>query len=208
MPIEFRKDMFLLLAAMLITTGCASNSTSSTYSDPSKAGEAYNNFLVIGVAGDYNSRAQFERSVVSGIKALGASASAYHVAVGGNKPLTREFVREAVARGAFDAVVVTRVIDRDADVSVKSTVTGTKVTRKEGGVLDLFRYDYEELDEPISLTVDMKITFATELYSAASESLVWSSESTGPRADHIGELIDNTADSVVTQIRRAGLVSR
>jgi len=161
---------------------------------------------VIGVAGHYDSRAQFERSVVSGIKATGASASAYHVAAGGNKPVTRDLVRDAIARGAFDAVVVTRVLDADSDVTVKSTVTGTKVTRKDGGVLDLFRYDYEELDEPLSLTIDMKITFSTELFSAATETLVWSTESKGPRADHIGELIDDTAESVVKQLDRAGKI--
>ena len=204
----FKKAVFQLVFTIIVGSGCTSTSTSSTYADPENSGSTYSNFLVIGVAGDYDSRAQFERSVVSGIKALGASAGAYHVAAGGNKPLTRELVRNLIARGAFDAVVVTSVLDTDSDVTVKSTVTGTKVKRKEGGVLDLFRYDYEELNEPLSLTIDMKITFATELYSAASEKLVWSSESTGPRADHIGELIDDTADTVVNQLVREGLVGR
>ena len=54
----------------------------------------------------------------------------------------------------------------------------------------------------------MKVTFATELYSAASQSLVWSSEARGPKADNVGELIDETAEAVVRQLRRAGKIAR
>jgi len=197
-----------LAITTILSAGCATTSTSRTDANHEQADASFGNFLVIGVAVDYNARAQFERSVVSGIKAKGASAGAYHVAAGGNKPLTRETVRDAVARGAFDAVVVTRVLNTESAATVKNTVTGTKVTRKDGGVLDLFRYDYEELDEPISLTVDMKITFSTELYNAADESLVWSAESTGPRGDNLGELIDNMAEAVVREIDRADKIAR
>jgi hypothetical protein len=103
------------------------------------------------VAGNYTNRAYFERSVVSGIRAKGSSASAFHVVAGGNKPVTREAVRDAIESGGFDAVLVSRVLDTNTDLDVKSAVTGTKVTRKDGGVVDLFRYDYEELEEPMSL---------------------------------------------------------
>lgn len=192
----------MLMIAMTALSGCASTSTTSTFSEPDAGGRSYSSFLVIGVAGDYDSRAQFERSVVSGLRAKGSSGSPYHVVAGGNNPVTRESVADAIASGGFDAVIVTRVLDTDSDIDVRSAVTGTKVTRKDGGLLDMFRYDYEEMNEPLAIEVNTRITFATELYDASSEQLIWSSESTGSPEEHIGLLIEDTAEIVVNQLDR------
>jgi hypothetical protein len=197
--------VLLLLAASVVATGCAA--TSTTNASPGAAKAAYSNFLVIGVAGDYNNRAYFERSVVSGIKAKGSSAHAFHVVVPGNKPVTREAVKEAIESGGFDAVLVSRVLDTDTDLDVKSAVTGTKVTRKDGGVLDLFRYDYEELDEPMSLELKTKVNIATELYSAASEQKVWSIDSVSSATENIGQLIEDAAENIVKRLDRDDLIA-
>lgn len=204
----FQKVLLALIFVGALVSGCATTSSSGTSSAAAESDERFGNFLVIGVAGDYDSRAQFERMVVSGLKAEGVNARPYYVVAGGNKPVTRDAVLAAIEEIGFDAVVLTRVLDTESDVQVKSTVTGQKVTRKDEGFGKLFRYDYEQFDDPLSLTIDMKITFGTELYSAASESLVWSTESTGPKADNVGILIDETADSVVRQLRRAGKIAR
>jgi hypothetical protein len=195
------------LAAILIA-GCASTSTNSNDSGSEASSSAYRSFLVVGVAGDYNSRAQFERMLVSGLKAEGVSARPYHDVAGGNKPLTRESVLAAIDKYGFDAVVVTRVLDTETDTEIRSNVTGAKMKRKEGGIKDLFRYDYEEIREPISLTVDMRVSFGIELFSSATQTLVWSAETRGGKADNIGKLIDETAESVVRQLKRAGKIAR
>jgi hypothetical protein len=199
----FQKVLLLLTVVALLTSGCT---TTSTQSDLSTKDASYSNFLVIGVAGDYDSRAQFERSVVSGLRAKGSTASAYYVVVGGNKPVTREAVKEATVSGGFDAVVITRVLDTDTDVDASNTVAGAKATHKDGGVLNLFRYDYEELNEPLAVEFNTRITFSTELFDANSEQLVWSVESTGPRQANIGILIDETAATVVKQLDRNKLI--
>jgi hypothetical protein len=190
-----------------LLAGCAATSTAVTYSDPAQASAQFRNFLVAGVALDYDSRAQYERAVVSALRAEGASASAYHAVVGGNKPLTREAVREAVAANGFDAVIVTRVLDTTSDVELRSTVTGTKVSRKEGGPMHLFRYDYEELDDPVSLSVDIDVTMQTDLYSVTTRDVAWSAESTSRHAENVGAIIDETAESVVRQLKRAGKIA-
>jgi hypothetical protein len=197
--------LFLLAFVTVFASGCA---TRSTQSGPGTDDASFSNFLVIGVAGDYDSRAQFERSVVSGLTAKGSSASAYYIVTGGNNPVTRETVKEAVVSGGFDAVVVTRVLHSDTDVDVSKSVAGAKATRKDGGLLNLFRYDYEELNEPLAAEFNTKITFATELYDAASEQLVWAVESTGSRQENIGLLIDETAATVVKQLDRNKLIRR
>jgi hypothetical protein len=193
----------LLTAITLSASGCTATSTQT---DLNTKDASFSRFLIIGVAGDYDSRAQFERSVVSGLRAKGSTASAYYVVVGGNKPVTREAVKEATVSGGFDAVVITRVLDTDTDVDASNTVAGAKATHKDGGVLNLFRYDYEELNEPLAVEFNTRITFSTELYDANSEQLVWSVESTGSRQKNIGILIDETAATVVKQLDRNKLI--
>jgi hypothetical protein len=205
-PQEHSRLLSALAVCLSLVAGCASPGTSTNSSAPATSG--FSNVLVVGVAGNYDSRAYFERSVVAGLKAKGTSAAAYHQVVGGNKPLSRELVRSALSRCACDAVAVTSVLDTDADVNVKSAVTGTKVTRKEGRAMDLFRYDYEEIDEPLSLSIDTKISFSIQLYSAESESLVWSGKAKSRRVDNVGELIDDTASTVVKQLGRTGFLNR
>ncbi len=199
------KGLVPVVLSLVLAVGCAS--TDVAVSD-SGAKASFNNFLVVGIAGDYNSRAQFERMVVSGLRAKGASASAYHVVAGGNKPLTREAVKQAIATEGFDAVVVTSVLETDADVTARSTTTGAKVTRKTGRPVNLFRYDYEELGDSLSIEVGVKALFGTDLYSAATENVVWSTEYTSPRTDNVGLLIDDVAESVVKRLARAKKIAR
>jgi hypothetical protein len=196
----------LLIAVSAVTIGCSATDTTSANSGLAKA--AYSNFLVIGIAGSYDSRAHFERTAVSGLRAEGAAASAYHVVVGGNKPINRESVQAAIQSGGFDAVVVTRALDTDTDVGARSAVTGTKVTRKDGGVLNMFRYDYEEMNEPLDIQINTRVTFATELYDAASEELVWSNESESRKFDNVGLLIEDTAATVVRLLERNDFIGR
>lgn len=201
----FRKVLLLLTVVALLTSGCT---TTSTQPDLSTKDASFSNFLVIGVAGDYDSRAQFERAVVSGLKARGSSASAFYIVTGGNNPVTREAVKEAIVSGGFDAVVVTRVLDIDTEVDAGKSVAGAKVTHKDGGLINLFRYDYEELNEPLAAEFNTRITFTTELYDAASEQLIWSVESTGSRQENIGLLVNETAATVVKQLDRNRFIKK
>ena len=198
--------VLLLIAVSAVATGCTATSTTSANPDVAKV--SYSNFLVIGVAGDYTNRTYFERSVVSGIRAKGSSASAFHVVAGGNKPVTRETVKEAIVSGDFDAVVVTRVLDIDMEVDAGNSVAGAKATHKDGSLINLFRYDYEELNESLAVEFNTKVTFATELYDAASEQLVWTGESTGSRQENIGMMIDETAATVVKQLDRNRFIKK
>jgi len=117
-------------------------------------------------------------------------------------------VLAAINEHGFDAVVVTRVLDVKADAEMRDAVTGTKVTRKDSGFMKLFRYDYEEIGDPIDLTVQTQVQFVTELYSSASEELVWSSETKAPKSDNVAALIDESARLVVRKLKRSGKLAR
>ncbi len=91
---------------------------------------SFRNFLVVGISDNYDNRAHYERTVVSLLRSRGASATAYYQAIGGNKPINREAVRDVLEGSSYDAVLVTRVLDQSSELEVKSGSVTAKVTRR------------------------------------------------------------------------------
>ena len=201
----FRKVLFLLAFTTISISGCASTSAGSS----SKSNQtSFGNFLVVAVAGNYNSRAQFERATVSGLKKQGASASTYHSLVSGNNPITPDEVRAAVQSGNFDALLVTRVLDTQTDLKVNKDREESDAAPIGGKFVNLFRYNYTDYENPGSIDLKTTVTLATELYSAATEEVVWSMEQTSKGETNMGLLIDETAAAIVTRMSDDDLIRR
>ena len=180
----------------------------SSNSDSPAGDSSFGNILVVGISDNYDNRAQYERTVVSLLRSRGASATAYYQAVGGNKPINREAVREVLEGSSYDAVLVTRVLDRKSEFNIKSGSTAAKVTRRNDKPLDFFRYDYEELYEPGAIEVRTDVNLAIELYRATDQNLVWSTEISKTGADNVGKLIDDVAKDVVRRLHRDKRIAR
>lgn len=203
----FRAILFVSMTILL--AACASStSVTTTYSDDAYANASFDNFLVIAVAGDYNSRAQFERTVVSGLRTEGASAEAYYSVVGGNKPINSEAVLAAVRSGNFDAMLVTRVIDQQMNVDVDSGPAGGKSTNIGGNPLDFFRYEYEELNEPEKISFNATVVLRTELFATQDEKMIWSIESSSTDEVFGGLLIEKIAAAIVDRLAQSEFIGK
>ena len=75
-----------------------------------------------------------------------------------------------------------------------------------GRPINLFRYDYEELNEPGNIDINMNVTLSTELFSAADEKMIWAIEFSDSSAENIGEIIDSAVDTIVTSLSRDRLI--
>lgn len=204
----FRTGLLIPCIATLLLSGCAATSASDSSTAAPKTKSSYTNFLVIGVAGDYNSRAQFERTVVSQLRQHGASATTYYSIVGGNKPVAADDVRAAVASGNFDAILVTRVVSKETELEVQKSRTATVATPIGDRFVNLFRFDYTDYSDPGSVDLKTSATFASDLYDAENEEIVWSTEFAKKGETNVGALIDETASTVVDRVRRDGLIAR
>jgi len=200
-----RKVLFTIAFASLLASGCAATSTDSR---PDMRDTSYSNFLVIGVAGDYNARAQFERATASELRRKGAAASTYYSVVGGNKPITPDNIRTAVQSGNFDAMLVTRVLATQTDAKVQKDREEIDATPIGGRLVNLFRYDYTDYKNPGSIDLKTSVDLATELYSAATEEIVWSMESSNKGETNLGLLIDETAATIVKRLDRDNLIGK
>jgi hypothetical protein len=193
---------------LALVAGCATSGSeiNQVLQHPDYRRAGFNNVLVIAVADDYEARAQFERQVVSGIRANGASATAYYTVVGNNPPVTRTDVQMAVQSRGFDAVLLTRVAKQGSTVAVKGSAPDAQATVRGGNVVDLFRYDYEEFNEPDRVEISSSVTLITELYAAAKEEKVWAIESTSSNYAEVAQLIDAEVKTIVARLKKDQMV--
>ena len=197
------------VAVSLLVGACsAPTKVDKTFAAPNATNSSFSNFLVIGVAGDYNSRALFERDMVAKLRNKGVSATAYHFIVKGNEPLVRDQVIDVVKTNGFDAVLVTRVKGREVDSKTTRGPAVLKVTHKESGNLTFIRYDYEELNDLRKIDLTATVVLTTEVHSAASEEKVWAIEfsSSGSLENSVQELVDNAANTIIDSLVKGKLI--
>lgn len=202
MTLNRRSILPLILAVGL--AGCAGTSSVTTSSVTS---EQFENVLVITIAGDYNTRAQFERTIVSNIRRTGASAAAWYSVAGGNKPVDKEGVSAAIDEQRFDAVLAIRRLDGDVEMKVKKSRTEIDATPIGGRIVNLFRSDYTDYKTPGSIDLATEALLAVELYSADSEEIVFAFDHQTRKETNLGLLIDQTAETIVKRIDREGLLA-
>lgn len=188
---------------MLVLLGCAVAPVPSTVIrtvfDLPEGHTGFSNLLIIGVAGDYESRALYERSLASAFDDLGARTTAYFTVVGRRPVLTRAALETAILAREFDAVLLTRQKGQDrADLVANRPV---------GAGFDLFRYDYDELNGAASIQQASAITFVTEIYSTANHEKVWAIESLSFDKNTATELIEEQAAMVAQQLRLDGILA-
>jgi hypothetical protein len=164
--------------------------------------------LVIGVAPDYEGRSQFERRLSKDLSAAGAPATPLYVAAGGNTPIVREAIESLVKENGYDAVLISRVIDRSASAAEKAGSTATKAVRRDSRPIDLFRYDYEELNEPPVIDMELSVTIQTELFAADNAERVWDFELTISNKDSLGHLITEASEMIVRRLKRDDLIGQ
>ena len=192
------------IAIAVMVTGCASSTgTRQAYIDPEYSDSAFRNYLVIGVAGSYNNRAYFERSVVSNLRAHGASATAFC-----NEPIDRDIVIQAVNDNGFDAVLVTRVLGQQSQIDVENRSPDAKASTIGGRPINFFRYDYEELNEPAEINLSMTVTLVTELFSTSDEKMIATFETSNSNAQTINNLIESSAASISDRLARDKRIAR
>jgi hypothetical protein len=192
--------------ALLALAACGSTSrTISTFDGPAYGGPGFTNVLVLAVADSYNNRATFERTLAKEISSGSASATAYYSLTKMDDQIDRPAIEKLVEKGGFDAVLITRVLSSDIVSNEKTGSSATKVTRKDSA---LFRYDYEELNEPATLTMDVNAIISSELFSVASGDKVWAIETDISENSSVGVIVVDAADIVARELRRGGLIAK
>lgn len=206
--IRYRSHLLALAAFAVAISACSSTTKSvSTEGLSGSADSPFRNILVIGVAADYEARTRFERKLASELRATGTAATALYVAAGGNQPIERENIEKLVASNGYDAVLISKPLKRDTDAKMKTGGAATKAVRRDKGALHLFRYDYEELNEPATWNVNLSVTISTELFAARDSERVWAVETAVAKKDTLEEVISEATEKIVRRLKRDKLIA-
>ena len=179
-----------VIATLALGLSACADSTSvvKTFHDGSYDGTFFNNFLVITVSGSSDSRTLFEKTLVSRLIEVDTSASAYYAVMGRKQPIGRDMLSIAVQSRGFDAVLLTRPVNRNLPV------------------VELFRFDYDELNQPNNIDVSNAVELMTELYSASDQKRIWAIRSTSAGSDSAEEFVDVHASKIVAQLQKDALI--
>ena len=200
----------LIMTVVMLLTACSSTSTQvkNILNDPDYRKTRFNNVLVIAVADNYNSRAQFERSVVSGIRQAGAQATAYYTVVGHNPPVSSSDIMNAVRARNFDAVLFTRVKGATEDIKVKDATPNAQATVIGGNLFDLFRYDYAEYNEPANMSLSTAVELISQLYATEDKKNVWAIQITASDSESKEQIVESAAAAIVKHLNRDKFIGR
>jgi hypothetical protein len=192
--------------AIVMLTGCSTTTIDSEWVADQAGARTYQKILVVGVSEDFDRRRSFENFVVNALQNSGNTAWPSSRLMESETPLDEEAIRATVNTSGADAILVTRLVDRSVTADEVDARTGLKTQRKEGGLVNLFRYDYNEYEEPAYIVAKNAATLSTELFEAGQGNLVFKMESTTTDKESIHEVIEEASAAIVKRLRRDGLV--
>jgi hypothetical protein len=200
-----------LFCLVWLLSGCATSSIRpvTTFQEAGYENAAYKDALIIGVAGNYDSRATFERHMAATLSDSGIKGTAYYSVIGRNKEITRSDVSDVVRARGFDSVVLTRIVSQDSNVSEKrGASTATASRRDSEPVIDLFRYDYEVLNNPSTINVASTVILSTEVFSAVDEKRIFAMQTTISDKENVTLLLEEAVEKIAAHLRREGVVGK
>lgn len=196
---QIQLNLTAIATFVLLLTSCSSPSTIiRTLNDPSVGQVRFENVLVISVAGDFASRAEFERGIAAAFSGDDAAATAYYTVVGRNPQVSRNAIHNAIRSRSFDAVLFVRLKGQDIPDAVSNRPTGS--------AFNLFLYDYPEFDAASGFRRDSTSTFVSELYVADSEKKIWAIESLIFEHESADQVIENQVKAIAGQLRKDKLI--
>ena len=192
---QLNPNLVAIATFVLLLTSCSTPSNIiKTFDDSSAAQVRFENVLVICVAGDFASRAQFERELAASFSGDKSPMTAYYTVVGRSPQVSRNTINNAIRARRFDAILFVRLKGQD--------VAGAIANRPTGGAFNLFQYDYPEFNSASGFQHDTTSTFVSELYLAAEERKIWAIESLIFEHDSADQVIDHQVKAIAGQLRR------
>ncbi|NPA24384.1 MAG: hypothetical protein GXO34_00975 [Deltaproteobacteria bacterium] len=196
---------FLLLPVLLVA-GCSSTKVTGVWKDPKLENAVFSNILVVNTLLDDISRKKSERAIVEQLRVDGVEAMpSYRVLPPGKLPNV-ERVAESVKNNQFDAVLITKIIDRK-DVE-RVVAEGCRGRWDED-----YQHNRERLLEiacrptPVTRKTDI-YALETDLYRVSDKALVLSIKTDTTVDMPTSKLARGFASMVVEELRRAGVLAR
>jgi hypothetical protein len=200
-----------IVCATLALTACASNAIlSSAWHDDAYKRKTFERILVVGVSEDQFRRRGFESAVVDALTGNRTEAISSIEIMDADTALTDASVDAAGDKIQADAVLVTRLTNTTVQAKEIDSRVDVQAQAKGGNIVDFFRYDYKDVENPGYLQAKISFVLSSNLYETAGGTLVYSIETvtSDKNTDYnsvVFDIIENTSVKIGQRLRRDGL---
>jgi hypothetical protein len=202
----------VLPALLLVTSllaGCAKGTKITPVRHESRPAQApYAKILVVGVTPNEGLRWRWERTMTATLQDEGLTAWSSVKIMGYETPLNRDNVVLAVRETGADAVLVSRLIRQDVAPKGVDARAEAKKRRRDQYVFDIFRYDYEEIEEPSYTLLTSTVEIGTDLYETTEGRLIYSLNTITYQKQTEWEVLDEVTIAITKRLRKDRMAKR
>lgn len=207
-----------LLVAMFSLTACKTTATtfSQSYRNPGYDA-AFKKMMVIGVSENQEGRQAFEGALVSAIAGEGGTAIASISILPNEEQMTEDQLHAALEEGGFDSVLITHLLSIDKS---KEYVPPKKYYNPQtryypgsmgwgygyGGYYGFYGTTYAEVHEPGYFETSTTVKLETNLYSVATNELVWTGQSETIDPKSIEDVRESATRAVAQKLKAERLI--
>ncbi len=205
----------VVLCLLAACTKATTTSISQSYRNPGYEQTVFKRLFVIAVAQNQDSRKAFEDAFANAINGQGGSAEASWGHLPKSEQLTEDEIRDAVEAGGFDGVLITRLlaVDKEQQYTPASTYNNPR-TRYYAGGGGLYGYGfygfygttYAKVHEPGYFETSTTIRVETNLYSLATDALVWTGQSATVDPTSIADARESMTAAVAEKLKEEKLI--
>lgn len=209
----------ILLIFLLAAVACSKTATnfSQSYRNPGYEETVFKKVLVIAVAQDQNSRQAFEDALVSSIANEGGTAQASIGVLPHEEQVTEDQLHAAIDAGGFDGVLLSRLVSVDKDTQYtppkKYNNPRTRYYPASpgwgygyGGFYGFYGTTFAEVHEPGYFETSTTLTLETNLYSVATNELVWTGRSETIDPESIEDARASVTQAVAKKLKEERLI--
>ena len=200
----------LILTCALVSACAGSTQMTATWHDEAYKRRSFDRILVVGVTDDQFRRRGFESAVVNALAGKRTEAVSSIEIMDADTPLSDASLDAAGDKIQADAVLITRLTNTTVKAKQIDSRVNVQAQAKGGNIVDFFRYDYKDIENPGYLQAKISFVLSSNLYETAGGTLVYSIETvtSDKNTDYntvVFDIIENTSVKIAQRLRRDGL---
>jgi hypothetical protein len=196
-----------LAATVLIAAlcGCATSELTNTWKDPQYHGPPVKKVMVVGISNQASVRRTFEDTFAEILKANGVQAIPSHTLVPQDGQMAEDKLRAAVQQSGADAVLITRMVERQTDTAVAAAPPPIGAYRRTS-YSGFYSSAWAGYYEPVTVQEFHYVVTETTLFAAEHPEPVWSGTTRTMESNDIRAATEGFAKPMIAAMKKEGLI--
>lgn len=196
-----------LAFSLSFLSSCTNTKITSVWMDSEKAGTAFNDILIIGIADEEHNRRLFEEQFTNQLKAAGIESEVSYTLLPQGTDINRDKVSSAIEGKSIDAVIVTHLVAVEEETVYRPSMDYQPAYGYSDDLYSYYPQVHTYVHQPGYYTTHEVVRLETNLYEVANEELVWSAQSSSFAPESAKEVIDELVNLVIKDLQQKGLIT-